>query len=204
MHQTNFTKHTEFINEVEKLKLVNRANLTLGGTRPENSAEHSWHAALIAIVLAEYATPGVNINRVVKMLLIHDLVEIDGGDTWLYGKDQSLKAEKELRCAERLFGLLPEPLASELLNLWKEFEARKTEDARFAASIDGIQPLLNHLVTGDPTGPKISADRVRRKKEYIRQNTPQLWNLAEEAIKASIDRKLYEELSPASDAEVQF
>ena len=192
MHQTNFTKHTEFINEVEKLKLVSRANLTLGGTRPENSAEHSWHAALIAIVLAEYATPGVNINRVVKMLLIHDLVEIDGGDTWLYGKDQSLKAEKELRCAERIFGLLPEPLASELLNLWKEFEAREAEDARFAASIDGIQPLLNHLVTGDPTGPKISADRVRSKKEYIRQNTPQLWNLAEEAIKASVDRKLYE------------
>lgn len=192
MHQSNFTKHTEFINEVEKLKLVSRANLTLGGTRQENSAEHSWHAALIAVVLGEHASPGVNINRVVKMLLIHDLVEIDGGDTWLYGTDQSLKAEKELTCAERIFGLLPEPLSSELLNLWKEFEARETEDARFAASIDGIQPLLNHLVTGDPAGPTLSADRVRSKKEYIRQNTPQLWNLAEEAIKASVDRKLYE------------
>ncbi|WKZ57314.1 MAG: HD domain-containing protein [Bdellovibrionota bacterium] len=184
-------RKVEFLKEIEKLKLVNRANKTLGGKRFENSAEHSWHIALMAIVLRDYYDGELDLLRVVKMLLIHDLVEIDAGDTWLYASDTSSKFEAEHNGAVRLFGMLPRDHEREFLSLWREFEDRETPEAQFASSIDGIQPLLNHLVTGDPADGVLPLERVKAKKEYIKTHAPRLWSLVEELIQSSAEMGLY-------------
>ena len=126
-----------FIVEVEKLKQVLRQTLLIDDKRQENDAEHSWHLALMALVLAEYAGDGVDILRVVKMVLIHDLVEIDAGDTFAYDEaGQVGKEERERVAAQRIFALLPAEQGDELARLWAEFEARQTADARYAAALD--------------------------------------------------------------------
>lgn len=133
-----------FIIELDKLKSVLRRASLLSETRKENTAEHSWHLAMMAIVLSEYAAPEVNINRVIRMVLVHDIVEIDAGDTYLY-EDSSFansKAEREKAAADRIFNLLPSDLGSETRALWEEFEARQTPDAKFAAAIDRLEPIL--------------------------------------------------------------
>src|SRR5215207_80229 len=125
------TQQLAFLNEVEKLKLIYRRNKTIDQTRYENSAEHSWHVALMALILAEHTdTPNVDLFRVVKMLLIHDLVEIYAGDTWLYDVQATLvQAENETLAAKRLFELLPEDQSAEFHDLWQEFDARATPEA---------------------------------------------------------------------------
>lgn len=183
----------DFLQEIEKLKLVCRANKTLGGKRFENAAEHSWHVALMAVVLQEYAESSVDLLRVVEMLLVHDLVEIEAGDTWLYSNNQSSKQARENTAAEKLFGLLPESQYQKFSELWREFEARITPEAKFASSMDGIQPLLNHLITGDPADAVIPAEKVRAKKDFIKNFAPRLWGLVENLIEKSIERGLYRE-----------
>ncbi len=138
-----------FLREIEKLKSVLRANKTIDG-RYENSAEHSWNVALMALLLEEHARSTLDMLKVTKLLLIHDLVEIDAGDTWLYEENQDLKLNAEISAANRLFSLLPEYQKNEYMNLWREFESRATEEAKFASVIDGIQPLLNHLISVCP------------------------------------------------------
>lgn len=173
-----------FISELEKLKAVTRVNKTVDG-RAENSAEHSWHTALMAITLSEYAPTGVDILRVVHMLLIHDVVEIDTGDTFLYddtGRDAV--AADEQKAAERIFSLLPPKKASEFLSLWQEFEEGKTKDASFAKALDALQPLINHPLTRGE-GEKIkgvTTSKVITKKRFIKEVSPQLWEMAEDAI----------------------
>lgn len=184
------TRQIDFLGEVEKLKTVTRANRTLDG-RLENSAEHSWHVALMALLLQQYAPPSLDLLKLTRMLLIHDIVEIDAGDTWLYAADQQHKAEAEENAAQRLFGLLPEPQAAEYLELWHEFENRSSAEARFAAAIDGIQPLLNHLLTGDPDDGVIALEQVRARKAYIEDHAPELWELTQHLIRASTDKGLY-------------
>ena len=147
-----------FLREIEKLKAVYRANKTVDG-RFENSAEHSWHVALMALVLEEHARSSLDMLKVAKLLLIHDIVEIDAGDTWLYDENQDLKLDAETKAANRLFSLLPEKQKEEYINLWGEFENRSTEEAKFASVIDGIQPLLNHLITGDPNDGVIPVEK---------------------------------------------
>lgn len=187
-------KLVHFITELEKLKLVERQNNILDSNRQENSAEHSWHAALIAVLMQEYAPPGVDVARVVKMLLIHDVVEIDAGDTYLYD-DQKKKSVilDEGKAAIRLFGILPSPQGEEYLALWHEFEARITPDAKFAAAIDNLQPLLNYEVTGratdNPSGP--SKSQRAQKKRFIKDVSPQLWDLAEHLIASGVAKGLY-------------
>ena len=137
-----------FLREAEKLKGILRANQTVDG-RHENSAEHSWHVSLMALLLEEHASSPIDMLKVIKLLLIHDLVEIDAGDTWLYEENQDSKLEAETKAANRLFSLLPEHQKDEYVMLWNEFESRSTAEAKFASAIDGIQPLLNHVVTGN-------------------------------------------------------
>jgi len=180
-----------FLREVEKLKGVNRANRTIDG-RFENSAEHSWHVALMALLLEEHASSTIDMLKVIKLLLIHDLVEIDAGDTWLYETNQESKLEAETKAASRLFSLLPEEQRSEYLNLWNEFESCHSEEAKFASAIDGIQPLLNHLVTGRVEDGVIPVEMVRNKKKYISEYAPKLWGLVEELIEESVSKGLYE------------
>jgi putative hydrolases of HD superfamily len=179
-----------FLRETEKLKSVFRVNKTLDG-RFENSAEHSWHAALMAILLEEYAPGDLDMLKVTKLLLIHDIVEIDAGDTWLFEEDQKLKQGLETLATNRLFSLLPEKQKEEFINLWNEFENRTTEEAKFAAVIDGIQPLLNHLITGNPDDGVIPLEKVLNRKEYIKSFAPKLWPLVENLISESKAAGLY-------------
>ena len=145
-----------FLNEADRLKSVLRATTLVDGSRRENSGEHSWHLALYAMVLADQAAPGVNINRVIRMLLIHDLVEIDVGDVPIHSAGGAAHASAETqaaeaRAAERIFGLLPSDLGHDLRALWEEFEAAQTPDAVFAKSLDRVQPVMANLLSGSGT-----------------------------------------------------
>ncbi len=181
-----------FIEELEKLKTVTRQNNTLDGDRPENSAEHSWHTAVMALMMEEYLPENTNINRVVKMLLIHDVVEIDAGDIFLYDDKKRAEARhKEKKAAKRLFGLLPEPQKQEYLTLWLEFEEKQTNDAQIAAVFDSIQPLINHNITSHDNPHKITRSRVRAKKHFIKEVSPELWELAEYLISRAVSKGLY-------------
>ena len=136
-------KQIDFFLELDKMKNLYRQTYVLHEDRKENDAEHSWHIAVTALLLSEYANKEIDINKTVKMLLIHDVVEIDAGDTYCYDADgNSTKAEREEKAAQRIFGLLPDDQKKEYYSLWREFEDSATNEARFAAVMDRIQPLL--------------------------------------------------------------
>ncbi|MCV3216208.1 HD domain-containing protein [Plectonema radiosum NIES-515] len=184
--QTNrLTQQIQFIIEIDKLKLILRQTLLTDGSRRENSAEHSWHLALMAIVLAEYAPSGVDQLRALKMLLIHDLVEIDAGDTFCYDVQANEdKAAKETQAALRLFGLLPVEQGEEMRSLWEEFEARKTPTAKFAAALDRIQPLLHNQQTQGGTWRihGITRDKVMKRIAPVETGAPELWFFIQQLI----------------------
>lgn len=138
-----------FLQEADKLKSVTRASPLADNSRKENSGEHSWHIALYALILADQAGPEVRIDRVIKMLLLHDLVEIDAGDAPIHAAyDVAEQEAKEQAAADRIFGLLPADQGAELRALWDEFEAAESPDAIFAKSVDRVQPLLQNLASG--------------------------------------------------------
>lgn len=190
------TQQLAFLTEIEKLKIVYRRNRTIDRTRFENSAEHSWHVALMALVLAEHADGNeLDLFKVVKMLLIHDLVEIYAGDTWIYDvAATNTQAAREQTSAATLYALLPATQASAFTALWEEFTARTTPEAKFAAAIDALQPLANHLLTGSPDddGPRPQVAAVLARKQQIGESAPPLWELAKTIIAQSAQRGLYE------------
>lgn len=148
MHQDRLSKQLGFLTEADKLKSVLRGTTLCDASRRENSGEHSWHVALFALILAEHANRPIRVDRVIKMLLIHDLVEIDAGDHPIHGDhDPSAIAEIERIAAKRIFGLLPPDQCEAYHSLWDEFEAAETDDAIFAKSIDRTQPLISNLET---------------------------------------------------------
>jgi putative hydrolase of HD superfamily len=173
-----------FLNEVDRLKHVMRATTLVDGSRPENSGEHSWHLALYALVLADQAGPGVDINRVIRMLLIHDLVEIDVGDVPIHSQNGQAHASVETQAAEtkaadRIFGLLPPDLRDSLHALWDEFEAAETPDARFAKSLDRLQPVMANLMSGGGTWTtyNVTYDQLEsRVGVKIARGAPGLWD----------------------------
>ena len=173
-----------FLNEADRLKHVMRATTLVDGTRPENSGEHSWHLALYALVLADQAGPGVNIDRVIRMLLIHDLVEIDVGDVPIHSQNGQAHASAETqaaesRAADRIFGLLPNDLRDTLRALWEEFEAAETPDARFAKSLDRVQPVMANLQSGGGTWTtyNVTFDQLEtRVGQKIARGAPALWD----------------------------
>jgi putative hydrolases of HD superfamily len=139
-------RQIDFLIETEKLKAVLRRNLPINATRCENTAEHSWTLALMAIVLVEHANQDLDLLRVLQMLIIHDLVEIDAGDTFCYAAAaNATKADREIRAAGRIFGLLPEPQATGFRELWQEFEAQASAEAVFANALDRLMPLLQNV-----------------------------------------------------------
>ncbi|MCZ8079600.1 MAG: HD domain-containing protein [Fuscovulum sp.] len=145
-----------FLNEADRLKSVLRATTLCDGSRRENSGEHSWHLALYALTLADHAPPGVSIDRVIRMLLLHDLVEIDVGDVPIHSANGTAHASTETqiaesRAADRIFGLLPPDLRDSFRTLWEEFEAAETPDAIFAKSLDRVQPVMANLQSGGGT-----------------------------------------------------
>lgn len=184
-------RQLEFILEVDRLKSVLRRSLLVDGSRNENSAEHSWHIALMAVVLAEHADEVVDVARVVRMLLVHDVVEIDAGDTYVYDVEAtSGKAEREGRAAERLFGLLPEDQAAEVRALWDEFERRATPEARFAHAIDRLQPLLHNFATQGRAWRHhgVTADRVESVNRHMAEGSERLWEHARRLIAEAVER----------------
>ena len=178
-------RQLRFIAEIDRLKRVLRRTLLTDGSRRENSAEHSWHIALMAPLLAEYASADVDVGRVVRMLLVHDVVEIDAGDTFAYDATGNAdRAEREGRAADRLFGLLPPDQAVELRALWEEFEAVATPDARFAHAVDRLQPLLQNLSTEGGTWRThgVTRDQVVGRMRAIEDAAPGLWSFVIRSI----------------------
>lgn len=185
-------KQLAFLVEADRLKNVLRRTLLTDASRRENSAEHSWHLALAAMVLAEYSPVPVDLARVLRMLTVHDIVEIDAGDTFAYDKEgNATKEDRERRGAERIFGLLPVEMGKELRGLWEEFEARVTPDACFANAVDRIQPFLQNKATDGGTWRiyKLSREEVLVRMEPVRTALPALWpqvlNVLEEYFPAS-------------------
>jgi len=186
----SLAQQIQFIVEINKLKRVLRQTLLMDESRQENSAEHSWHLAMMAIVLAEYADDSdLDVLHVIKMLLIHDLVEIDAGDTFCYDlQGYQNKAEREAKAATRIFGLLPEEQGAELRVLWEEFEAQETAAARFAGALDRLQPLLHNQQTRGGTWRihGITYDQVLRRVHPIEAGAPTLWPFVQQVLEECI------------------
>lgn len=172
-----------FLMEADRLKQVLRATPIADGSRRENSGEHSWHLALYALVLADQAGPGVNIDRVVKMLILHDLVEIDTGDVPIHSANgashgSAAVAEAEARAADRIFGLLPPDIGGPLRALWEEFEANESPDAVFAKSIDRVQPVLHNIASGGGSWTEydVTFDQLESRVGHkVARGAPLLW-----------------------------
>lgn len=180
-----------FILEIDKLKQIFRQTLLIDQSRRENDAEHSWHLAMMAILLAEYAPEKIDLLRVVKLVLVHDLVEIDAGDTFCYDAvGVQNQAAREQQAADRLFGLLPSDQAQDLRALWDEFEQRQTPEARFAAALDRLQPILHNYHTGGGTWRRagVTVEKVRQRIQPIGLGSPQLGEFAEALVRSAVEK----------------
>tara|TARA_R110002049_G_scaffold23545_10_gene83615 strand:+ start:3601 stop:4185 length:585 start_codon:yes stop_codon:yes gene_type:complete len=175
-----------FLNEADKLKSIMRGTTLCDGSRAENSAEHSWHLTLYALVLADQAGPGVDINRVIKMLILHDLVEIDAGDNPIFGDyDAAAMAAQEQIAADRIFGLLPNDLRDDLRAVWEEFEAAQSPSAQFAKSLDRFQPPMQNLESGGGSWTEYNVSEAQIEEKVGRKiaiGAPTLWAYAKTRI----------------------
>lgn len=181
----------QFILEIDKLKEVYRRSYLVNSRRRENSSEHSWHVAVIAMLMAEYGNEQTNLFRVLCMLLVHDLVEIDAGDTYCYDEQSTLdKFEREKEAAERLFGLLPTDQSQWLRNLWKEFEAGETPEAKFANAIDRFMPLLHNFFTKGKSWLEhgVTEDQVQKRMAKAKQGSKTLWQYSQKIIEEAVER----------------
>ena len=185
------TQQIAFLECLDRLKRILRQNLVMDESRRENSAEHSWHAAMVSLILAEYAPGTVDLYRVLKMLLLHDVVEIEAGDTFCFDAEANRdKVEREQRAAAKLFGLLPADLAGEMRCLWEEFEAGQTPEARYANCLDRFQVLLQNVNTRGGTWRihGITRDQVMQRMLPIREGLPALWPVVEDYIEQGCSR----------------
>jgi len=183
----------DFIKEIEKLKSVTRFNRTLDG-RFENSAEHSWQSAMASIVLQDYYPEKLNMEKVISMLLIHDLGEIYAGDTWVFNDEKKVHShDRELESIEKTMRILPEEKYLNMKNSWLEFEKGQSAEARYARVIDALVPLINHLEVSELNynPDNISSDMVLEKKKFINGESKELWKLTEELVQESVEKGLY-------------
>ena len=190
---SNLNNTVNFIKEIEKLKEVTRFNRTLDG-RFENSAEHSWQSAIASMVLQEYYPEKLNMEKVISMLLIHDLGEIYAGDTWVFDDKNKLTShERELESINKTLSILPIEKYFTMKNMWLEFEQGHSAEARYARVIDALVPLINHLEVSKPNynPDNISAQMVLEKKKFIKDESKELWELTEDLIKKSVEKGLY-------------
>lgn len=191
IHAEDLGRRLTFLVELDRLKSVIRRNRLADDSRPENTAEHSWHLAMFALVLAPYAEPPVDVDRVVTMLLLHDVVEIDAGDTFIHdAAAMASKAEREQLAARRLFGLLPAEDAARLEALWQEFEAGVSADARFAYAMDRLQPVLLNASSGGRSWQEhgVGEARVRAISDAIGDAAPRLGDLVAAVITDAVGR----------------
>ncbi|MDT0644828.1 HD domain-containing protein [Zunongwangia sp. F363] len=183
-----------FITEADKLKSVKRKNYNGTGDRLENSAEHSWQAALVGLILSDQLAPGIDVLKVVKMLLIHDIVEIQAGDTFLYSDFNAAdKFLKEQEAAKSIFGRLPEQQANDLLELWMEFEVGNSRESLFARAVDHLVPVINNFNSGGKAWRenKVSYEKVYRVKSQVAGMVPEIWSIIESLIINARDLDLF-------------
>ncbi len=193
MLNNRLKQQIDFIIEIDQLKQVFRQSILMDGTRRENDAEHSWHLAIMGILLGEYSQEALDLWRVVKMVLIHDIVEIDAGDTYCYEEaPYAEKLEREKKAADRLFSILPPDQKLDFQCLWEEFEKRSTPEARFAAALDRLQPLLHNYKTKGESWKKhgVTSAKVIERNKSIIGISKTLWDFAETIINESV-RKGY-------------
>ena len=185
------TQQIAFLLEIDKLKSVLRRSYLVNGTRRENSAEHSWHLSVMAMLLAEHANAPADTLRVLKMLLVHDIVEIDADDTYCYDEVGARdKAEREQSAANRIFSLLPSDQEQEMRGLWDEFEERKTPEAKFAAALDRLMPLLHNYHTQGRSWQEngIVSRQVLERNAYIADGSEDLWRYVHALIEDAVIR----------------
>lgn len=189
MEETRLQKQFSFLMEIDKMKTVLRRNVIADKSKQEDDAEHSWHMAVMAMVLYEYAPEGTDLLRVLKMALVHDLVEVYAGDTFCYDKAANEDKEKRERsAADKLFGMLEPDQAKEYRSLWEEFDRMDTPDSLYAGAIDRLQPFLLNYHTDGHTwkqGPITSAD-VYRRNDPVRRAMPKLWPVLDGMIQSCI------------------
>ena len=192
------TQQVEFIVEIDRLKQVYRRTYLMDASRHENDAEHSWHLGVMAILLLEHAqSPRLDLLRVLKMVLVHDLVEIDAGDTFAYDDVGAVdKIQREQAAADRLFALLPTDQAAEFRAVWEEFEARQTPEARYAAALDRFQPMLHNYRTKGKAWQEhgITVDQVLARNQSMAEGSPLLWQYAQQFVADAVSKGY---LSPA-------
>lgn len=168
----------DFIQEVDKLKKIGRQSYLTDQSRKENDAEHSWHLAMMAVLLSEYAPKDIDVLHVISMVLIHDLVEIDAGDTYAYDiEGNKSKRQREEKAADRIFNLLPKDQAEKIRDLWEEFETNETPEANFANALDRMQPImLNHASQGKAWKEHgVALSQIMKRNENIPKGAPKLW-----------------------------
>lgn len=186
-------KQIEFIITIDEMKNVLRRNLVVDASRRENDAEHSWHLAVMAMILEEYSADKVDISKVLKIALVHDLVEVYAGDTFAYDvKGNEDKLDREIMAAEKLFGMLKDGQGDEIRALWDEFEAKETAESKYANAIDRLQPLLLNYLTNGHTWKlgDVHAPQIYKRMDIIRTATPELWHIVEGIISTSIETGL--------------
>jgi putative hydrolase of HD superfamily len=191
---TELQQQISFLTEIDELKQILRQTVLLKDLRQENDAEHSWHLAMMVVLLSEYSNENeIDVLRTVKMVLIHDIVEIDAGDTFCYDvHDREQKTMKEREAANRIFGMLPDEQAGEFKLLWEEFEEMETPEARFAAAVDRLQPLLLNFNTRGHAWRKhgVTRSQVIERNMHIEKGSVELWEFAKQLIDDSV-RKGY-------------
>ena len=187
----NLLKQIEFIKEIDKLKYIFRKTKLINSDRLENDAEHSWHLAMMAIILAEHSNEPIDVAKVMKMVLIHDIVEIDSGDVFAYDTVKSHNNfDEELKAARRIFGILPAEQTEEFINIWREFEEMKTPESKFARALDRLEPLLQNASNNGGTWREfdVKYQQVMDKKGFIRQGSEEIWKFAEKLINESVEK----------------
>ena len=177
-----------FLMEIDKVKNIFRQTYLADGKRKENDAEHSWHLAIAAFLLKEYVAEDVDVMKVMIMVLIHDLVEIDAGDTYAYDAEGAkTKRAREVAAADRIFGMLPEDQGGYFRELWDEFEAYESDDAKFAHLLDNFQPLLlNHESNGSWTEHHVKKSQIYKRNEKIEETSPEVWEWMKQIVEEHI------------------
>lgn len=191
MYTDDLLKQVSFIKEIDKLKYIQRKTKLFNSNRHENDAEHSWHLAMMTIVLASHSDKPIDVLKVVKMVLIHDIVEIDAGDTFIYDSVKNhTNTDEELMAAKRIFGLLPEEQASEFIAIWQEFEEGMTDDAKFAKAMDRFEPLLQNTSNNGGTWTEFNVpyEKVYDKKKAIKNGSASIWQYAENLLNESVEK----------------
>ena len=186
---TDFEKQIQFIMELDKIKKIGRQTYLSDASRKENDAEHSWHLALMAFVFADYSNEPIDVLKTMKMVLLHDVIEIDAGDTYAYDTEANkTKRERELKAADRIFGLLPEAQKLEYRGLWDEFEAMETPESKFANMLDKVQPLLLNDASGGKSWAEhgVQISQVLKRDERVHEGSEEIWAYAKSILEKNV------------------